>query len=205
MSIASLFRRTSPLLESELSESVFTPHVQGLDEEAGLIRGVKILGANSQNGRTYSPQAMRDAARLYEGVSVNIDHAETARKHRGLLESWGRIESPVVRADGVYGDLRYLKTHPSTSLLIERIKGDFGMGLSHNANGKTRRKNGRVIVESVAVVRSVDVVAKPATNQNLFESIEDEAMKVTFGEVLKEAAKTAKHGKELLLEMRWDQ
>ena len=36
-----------------------------VDRSAGLIRGVKILGRHSKNGRTYSENAMRQAVELY--------------------------------------------------------------------------------------------------------------------------------------------
>ena len=36
----------------------------GVDREAGVIRGVKILGLRSRNGREYSAEALREAAPL---------------------------------------------------------------------------------------------------------------------------------------------
>ena len=45
-----------------------------VDAEAGVIRGVKILGLTSRNGRTYLPEALSEAAALYENAKVNVNH-----------------------------------------------------------------------------------------------------------------------------------
>ena len=47
-----------------------------VDREAGVIRDVRILGRESQNGRTYSQHALEQACRLYQNVKVNIDHPD---------------------------------------------------------------------------------------------------------------------------------
>ena len=41
---------------------------------AGVIRGVKILGLESRNGRSYLPEALAQAAALYEDAKVNVNH-----------------------------------------------------------------------------------------------------------------------------------
>lgn len=184
MSIAQLFRR--PVATScELETHCFTEAVHAVDREGGWIRGVKVLGRVSENGREYLPSAMQDAARLYEGCEVNIDHPDPkdATRNRGVLEGWGKLTNIVVREDGVYGDLRYLREHPHTPVLLERIDGGFGIGLSHNAEGRGRREKGKLLVENITRVRSVDLVTRPATNRNLFESAEDTPMRMTLGEL----------------------
>ena len=45
-----------------------------VDREAGVIRGVKLLGLASRNGRRYREEALSAAASLYEGAKVNINH-----------------------------------------------------------------------------------------------------------------------------------
>lgn len=145
-----------------------------IDAAAGIIHGVKILGRESDNGRTYSDQAMSDAARLYEGAEVNIDHdRKEPHRERGLLEGFGQLKNVVQKADGVFGDLHYLKSHPATNVFLERAdRFPEKIGLSHNADGKASRKGGKLIVESISRVNSVDVVRNPATNKGLFESKE---------------------------------
>jgi hypothetical protein len=61
------------------------------------------------------------------------------------------------------------------------------IGLSHNADGKANRKGGRLIVESISRVNSVDVVRNPATNKGLFESKEKNVSK-TIRDIFESAA-----------------
>lgn len=185
MSIAQLFRRPAEAEAVLLETAVYTEAVQAVDREGGWIRGVKILGRQSQNNREYLPSALNDAARLYEGCDVNIDHPspKDATRNRGVLEGWGRLTNIAVREDGVYGDLRYLREHPSTPVLLERIDAGFGIGLSHNADGKGRHERGKLMVEHITRVRSVDLVTRPATNRTLFESAQEAPMKRTLAEL----------------------
>lgn len=144
-----------------------------IDREAGIIREARILGRVSKNGREYSDKALDDAARLYEGVAVMIDHdRKNPGRERGLMESFGEIQNVKRKEDGVYGDLYFLKSHPATPVILESAERfPNKVGLSHNADGSTSRKNGKTIVESVEEVISVDVVTRPATNKTLFEDI----------------------------------
>lgn len=142
-----------------------------VDREAGLIEGVRILGPSSKNGRHYSPRAMAEAARLYEGAPVNVDHPATERKDRPLAEAFGWIRNVRQEPDGVYGDLHYLKSHPQAELVAEAAERNPNrIGLSHHAEGTVRMDGQRVIVETVERVHSVDLVQTPATNAGLFES-----------------------------------
>lgn len=142
-----------------------------VDRAAGLIEGVRILGQSSRNGRTYSPRAMTEAARLYEGAPVNVDHPATERKDRPLAEAFGWIRNVRQEADGVYGDLHYLRSHPQAELVAEAAERNPNrIGLSHHAEGTVRMDGARVIVETVERVHSVDLVQTPATNAGLFES-----------------------------------
>jgi hypothetical protein len=76
-----------------------------------------------------------------------------------------------VRENAVYGDLHYLKSHPSASLLVEVAQRNPNrLGLSHHAEGTVRMDGGTTIVETVERVHSVDLVQTPATNAGLFES-----------------------------------
>lgn len=165
-----------------------------VDREAGLIEGVRILGPDSKNGRKYSPRAMAEAARLYEGAPVNVDHPASERKDRPLAEAFGWIRNVRQEPDGVYGDLHYLKSHPQAELVAEAAERNPNrIGLSHHAEGTVRMDGQRVIVETVERVHSVDLVQTPATNAGLFES---EGKPMT----IREAAEMAGEGKVLAAE-----
>lgn len=143
-----------------------------VDREAGIIHGVKILGCVSKNGRTYSPQAMKDAARLYEGCSVNFNHPARPGEERQVNDRFGRLTNIKVTESGVFGDLEYLKTHPMADRITEaaeRMPDQYG--LSHNCEAQLERIHGELIVQRIDSVRSVDIVSDAATNTGLFESV----------------------------------
>lgn len=146
-----------------------------VDRQKGLIRGVKILGLRSRNGRVYLPQAIQEAIGLYEGAKVNINHTPiptpSPRDYRDRL---GVIRQAAFRADeGLFADLCFNPKHP----LAEQLAWDAehcpeNVGLSHHVEARLARRDGQTVVEAILRVHSVDVVADPATTQGLFESAE---------------------------------
>jgi hypothetical protein len=187
MSLLTSFRKSQSFCEQVLLEDVMA----NIDAEGGVIRNVKVLGRSSVNGRTYSDRALREAAERYAGMEVNINHPNKteAAKTRGLAESWGELRDSRVSADGVYANLHFLTKHPATPWLLERIEKGFSIGLSHNAQGVIRPGKDQV-VESIAKVHSVDVVARPATNITMFES-EDSPVTKTIKAIFTEHKATA--------------
>jgi len=140
-----------------------------VDRQNGVIPGVKVLGTKSRNGRTYTQECVSKAAPLYENAAVFVDHkADGARSYH---ERMGHICNPVVREDGIYADFRVNPKHALAEQLFwdaENAPGN--VGFSHDVEGRTDRKNGTVIVEEIVKVNSVDLVARPATTNGLFES-----------------------------------
>jgi hypothetical protein len=148
-----------------------------VDKANGVIRGVKILGRESANGRKYTDQAIRKAAPMYEGKGVFIDHParSTPNAERAIQDRIGWLENVTVKPDGLYGDLHILKSHPLADTVFESAETNPSLlGLSHNARAKTRRDNGIEVVEEIGSVRSVDLVTDPATTKGLFESMDTE-------------------------------
>lgn len=177
---------TETLVETVLTEA---SDLQ-IDEENGVIRGVRIINRNSLNNggnREYGEQALNDGLRLYEGAEVNIDHPPTGQesKPRAFIEGWGILKNIKRVADGDVGDLHYLKEHAATPLILERHKRGFPLGLSHNALGKTITRNSKQFVESLQKVHSVDLVRRPATTRSLKEGIEDVTTLAEFIESIK--------------------
>ncbi len=173
----------TPLLEITFSDR------HTVDREAGVIRGVKVLGRESRNGREYSDRALHEAARLYDGIGVNLNHPDRreTNRERPVEAGFGWLEAAEVQADGVYADLHYFRTHPQAAILVEAAeRNPKRFGLSHNAEGKVARRDGKTIVESIEKVRSVDVVQNPATNAGLFESQERKMSTRTVQEVFQE-------------------
>ena len=142
-----------------------------VDREAGVIRGVRILGRVSRNGREYLPQAISNAKPLYEGINVNCDHPSSARNDRRVSDRIGWLQNVREADNGLRGDLHLLKSHPLTASVLEAAeRRPQLLGLSHNAEGRITKRDGKTLVEEITRVRSVDLVADPATASSLFES-----------------------------------
>ncbi len=92
-------------------------------------------------------------------------------------------------ASNIRGDLHYLKSHPQASVFVEAVKRfPRSFGLSHDAEGKPVRRDGKTVVESINRVFSVDIVGHPATNKGLFESKERKVNK-TVRQIVEENPK----------------
>jgi hypothetical protein len=144
-----------------------------VDRHAGVIRGVKILGLQSRNGRTYLPEALAEAVPLYEGAKVNVNHPKGCpNAPRDYQERIGVIRGAVVRpGEGLFGDLHFNPKHALAEQLIwdaEHLPEN--VGFSHNVEARTSRSGDQVIVEAILRVQGVDLVADPATTRGLFES-----------------------------------
>lgn len=170
----------------ELIEQSFNQVGLTLAEEEGqpVLRHVKILGSVSQNGRFYTPEAKAAAVPLYESVKVNLDHPENPSKTRSLRDRFGKLIHIRLENGDLYGDLLFNPHHE----LAESVKWYAKnmpecLGLSHNAVGQGEERDGKFIVNKIAKLRSVDLVADPATTVTLFESIQEE---VTEGTSLSE-------------------
>lgn len=192
------------LHRQRLHETASPVRTLRVDRERGVIEGVKILGAESKNGRTYTTAAMSRAASLYEGVRVNVDHRanehdDSHKSSRRVADRFGVLKNVRESDGGLYADLHYLKAHPlaeMTAEMAERMPETVGM--SHVADGKIRRERGRAVVEEITRVFSVDLVSDPATTRGLFES--ESPMNKHVKQVLTEAFSKPEH-KATLAEM----
>jgi hypothetical protein len=145
-----------------------------VDEAAGVIRGVKIVGTKSRNGRRYTVEALRRAIPMYEGSAVNVDHPhDDPDETRSSYDRFGLIRNVRPGDDGLYGDLHYLTSHRMAASVVEDAKKGLGLfGLSHNASGDGYMENdGTRVIDRILEVRHVDLVADPATTNSLFESL----------------------------------
>lgn len=145
-----------------------------VDRENAVIHGVRVLGLESANNRSYLREAVSKAisAGLYEGVATNVDHPARAGEQTTVARRNGWLENVQQETDGGgRGDWHLIAAHPMTPMILEIAeRRPQLLGLSHNASGKTRRDgSGREIVESIDAVHSVDLVADPATVKGLHE------------------------------------
>jgi hypothetical protein len=154
-----------------------------IDRDAGVIRGVRVIGLESKNGRRYLREAVQSAKPLYEGARVYLDHQE--KGERPIGSRWGRLINVREAEDGgLRADLEYLKDHPLTDQILEAAERFQDIGLSHDSLGRSRIQEGERVVYEIVEVNSVDLVEKPATTSNLWES--HTVSKKKFLDVLKE-------------------
>lgn len=143
-----------------------------VDRAAGVLRGVKLIGLASLNGRRYRPEALAGAVGLYEGAKVNVNHP----RHDPLAPRDYRDRLGVVRqvefrpGEGLFGNLHFNPKHA----LAEQLAWDAehsprNVGFSHNVLARLSREGDATIVEAITHVQSVDLVADPAATQGLFE------------------------------------
>ena len=158
-----------------------------LGVEEGLLRGVKILGLESANGRSYPKVTAARAVALYEGAKVNVNHAVVPGQARGYADRIGLIEN-VRLGDGDSGLFADFRFNPKHSM-AEQLKWDAqnnpsAVGFSHNVLAKTTRHGQKVVVEEITKVQSVDLVADPATTKGLFEAADESHKEPNMAETL---------------------
>lgn len=150
---------------------------RAVDASGCVIRGVKLIGFESVNGRSYPPAVLRASTAHYEGAKVNVNHPTGGdpTKPRALEDRIGVIRNARIvegAHGGIYGDFHYNPEHR----LAKQISWDAqhapdSLGFSHNALLRMGPVRGdKRVVEEIVKVRSVDLVADPATTRSLFES-----------------------------------
>ena len=144
-----------------------------VDRVEGVIRGVKILGLESRNRRSYLPEALAQAARLYEDAKVNVNHPKgNPGAPRDYQDRMGTIRNVNARpGEGLFADFYFNPKHALAEQLIwDAEHAPENVGFSHNVEARTVRQGERIVVEAITRVQSVDLVADPATTRSLFES-----------------------------------
>ncbi len=144
--------------------------------ENGVVKGVKIVGMKSKNGRTYPRQVLRKAMSLYEGAPVYIAHPDPREKKQGsrqIVDYFGSLGNVHERHGskatfGLFADLHIKPSHVMASPVIKAIEdGTATFGLSHNVFVEMNEDKSQVL--EIVEVSSVDLVDNPATTTNLFE------------------------------------
>lgn len=145
----------------------------GIDRQRGVITGVKILGLESRNGRTYPKETAARAVGLYEGAKVNLNHPKgNPGGPRDYQDRIGTLRNVRVEQGdgGIRGDFHFNPKHSiAEQLLWDAEHAPENVGFSHNVEAKTSRRGDKTIVEEIIRVQSVDLVADPATTRGLYE------------------------------------
>lgn len=138
---------------------------------SNTIKGVKIIGTESLNGRRYPIEVLEKCYKLYEGALVNINH-KLGAEGRDYTDRIGRVVNVRCESDGLYGDLVYNPHHRDAKSLEWWAENDQNaVGLSHMAQVRSKwTPEGVEEVTDIVKVESVDLVANPATTKGLMES-----------------------------------
>ena len=156
-----------------------------IDETAGIVKGVKLLGLKSKNRRSYNtPGVRRTAVKMLENAPIYIDHPDmtSIRKTRSYRDKFGHVMSGTVsfvEGQGYFGDIRYNTAHHLASTFLFDVKHapkTLGMSINGDFRSGGTNPSGDVIVEELLALRSVDLVTSPATTQGLFEHEEETPM-----------------------------
>ncbi len=173
---------TRRLLSTYLREDIARGHVDRVDRAAGVIYGVKVVGAESGNthgmagatkGTRYTPEALQRAIGLYENAHVYANHPPRSQPlaERKIGEKMGWLKNVRIKEGELYADLHVLLSHEDAPAVLEAAERNPELfGMSHNANGRGEVKDGWFVIHEIPEVKSVDVVSDPATNSSLFES-----------------------------------
>lgn len=146
-----------------------------VDRAAGVLRGVKLIGLESLNGRRYRPEALAAAVGLYEGAKVNVNHPQgSPLAPRDYRDRLGVIRQVEFRPDeGLFGNLHFNPKHAvAEQLAWDAQHNPRNVGFSHNVLARLTRDGSQSLVEAITHVQSVDLVADPASTRGLFEQEE---------------------------------
>ena len=167
---------TEPLTCMTLQEYVSAPQHQGrIDRRRGIISGVKILGLTSRNNRRYPLETLDAAIPLYQNAKVNLNHPEhNPTEPRRYQDRFGLVRNVrIVPNEGLFADFHFNPKHQyAEQLLWDAENSPENVGFSHNIEAEVVQENDMMFVKKILTVRSVDLVADPATTQGLFESCE---------------------------------
>lgn len=148
-----------------------------IDREQGILHGVKILGLASRNRRDYPAKTLAGALPLYERAKVNLDHpAGRPLEARRYRDRFGVIRNVALREEeGLFADFHFNPRHPlAEQLLWDAEHAPENVGFSHHVEAVVENRDGKQVVREILAVRSVDLVADPATTRGLFESLDPE-------------------------------
>jgi hypothetical protein len=141
-----------------------------VDEAAGMIRNVKLLGLESAWGNVYPVEVIERSIRQYEGAPCYLNHG--GNEIRPVQELYGTICGVRMTESGPRGDIRYNPALPLSPGIVWWAKNEPArLSMSHDAQLKgTRTKEGKFLVEEIQKVYSVDIVTRGATTSGFKES-----------------------------------
>ena len=146
-------------------------------EDAITLKGVKVIGEKSRNAppnnNEYPSTTREGLLKLLEGHAVHVNHLRPGPGggERQYQDRMGYLHGARNEGDGAYSDWTFSPKHPLAEQVVwDAMHAPEGVGFSIDGDGKKRRDGGRVIVESVDRLYSIDLVDGPATVSGFWES-----------------------------------
>ena len=142
-----------------------------VDREQGVLRGVKLLGLESRNGRKYLPDGARAGPRPVRrgpgerqpSQGASAGHAATIRTAWAWCATFRCGRRPACSAIFIsIPSTRWPSNCSGTPSTRRKTS-----GFSHNVQARTVRQGDETLVEAILKVHSVDLVADPATTCGL--------------------------------------
>ena len=177
-----------------------------VDRDSNIIRNICLLSPVSKNNRIYTPQGIANSVRLFEGAKAFANHPRRSERGevRDVRDLIGKYLNIRAEDGKLRGDLEVLESHKSWVFPLAEQAPEL-VGLSINAQGKVFRRGEQEVVESITLVRSVDLVSEPAATLNLFESISRQKQSSSTAELESLTLKELKEKRaELVEEIRRD-
>lgn len=145
-----------------------------IDEQTGIIRDVKLVGLESENGYDYR-QALPSAPSLFENAPVFWKpHREDDEETRDDSEILAFVKNVrYVDSDGLRGDLHFFTTDPRYPKVIEYIRrftDQIGLSQDTKGSGYRDETTGLGIVQKFTKVNELVLTRNPAATTNLFDS-----------------------------------
>lgn len=140
-----------------------------VDREARVVRGIRFINEKSTNGYRYTPEALRRAVKLYDGLALVAEHK---RNGRTVFEKFAVTRNArfdeTGKGAGVTGDAEVFGGADGDRFIDIAEKAPHFAGLSHEATGRFGEAEKQVVeIESVDVLA---LVGDPATTKTLAES-----------------------------------
>lgn len=148
-----------------LYEQDIRPTTDRIDKDAGIIRGVRVLGIDSKHGYSYDIEGQRRACPMFEQMAVGLDHDYKGGPMQ-VADAWGVLTNPGVDEKGTYADLKYIIKHEQTPAIIDDLERGLGL-FSLSSVNRVLREQGKVVLDFRPT--RVDLVVRGATTRTLLE------------------------------------
>jgi len=117
-----------------------------------VINHVALVGTQSQQGHSYTLEALRAAVPLYQGCRCFINHPSDADQRTGrrdLMALAGVVENPRFESNRIFGSIKLLPDKYGDKFFNIARHMPEAASCSHVADGTLRNVGGQMVCESI--------------------------------------------------------